>query len=271
MQNKNEVVIEKRNYTIFGISIWRLCTYFIMYSFIGYIIETLFGIATKGVWESRQSFLYGPFLGIYGVGAICIIFLSKYLNKNVFVLFVGGCLLGALIEYLTSFLAEVIVQTTWWDYSNNILNINGRICLLYSFFWGLLTIFVIKFLNPKLDKLIDKIKNKISSKLLKVFVLIITIFLFVNFLFTGFAQDLFITRTVVINDIQIRDYNRRLNRYEKLENTKWLFDFLNTIWSDKKMIKTFPNMKILDKNRDVIHMDSLFPDIQPYYIKIFDK
>jgi len=47
---------------IFEISIWRLFSYFIIYSFIGYIIETLFGIATKGVWESRQSFLYGPFL-----------------------------------------------------------------------------------------------------------------------------------------------------------------------------------------------------------------
>ncbi len=48
-----------------GISIWRILAYFIIYSFFGYIIETIFGIATKGVWESRQSFLYGPFCAIY--------------------------------------------------------------------------------------------------------------------------------------------------------------------------------------------------------------
>ena len=54
--------MKKLEQTIFGISIWKLLTYFIIYSVIGYVLETLFGIVTKGVWESRQSFLYGPFL-----------------------------------------------------------------------------------------------------------------------------------------------------------------------------------------------------------------
>lgn len=54
-------------YKILGVRIWKIFVYFIIYSFIGYIIETIFGIATMGVWQSRQSFLYGPFLGIYGV------------------------------------------------------------------------------------------------------------------------------------------------------------------------------------------------------------
>ena len=54
--------MKKSKQEIFKISIWKLCTYFVIYSVIGYIIETLFGIATKGVLESRQSFLYGPFL-----------------------------------------------------------------------------------------------------------------------------------------------------------------------------------------------------------------
>ncbi|MCI8411361.1 MAG: hypothetical protein HFJ40_02760 [Clostridia bacterium] len=54
--------MEKKKLSILGISIWKLFVYFIIYSFLGYIIETLFGIATKGVWECRQSFLYGPFL-----------------------------------------------------------------------------------------------------------------------------------------------------------------------------------------------------------------
>lgn len=73
---------KKKTPTIMGISIWRILAYFIIYSFFGYIIETIFGIATKGVWESRQSFLYGPFCAIYGLGAcIMIIFLYKY-GKN---------------------------------------------------------------------------------------------------------------------------------------------------------------------------------------------
>ncbi len=52
----------KKTFNILGISLYKLSTYFIIYSFLGYIIETIFAIATKGVLECRQSFLYGPFL-----------------------------------------------------------------------------------------------------------------------------------------------------------------------------------------------------------------
>lgn len=58
---KKEAETNKRA-TIMGLSIWRILAYFIIYSIVGYIIETIFGIITKGVWESRQSFLYGPFV-----------------------------------------------------------------------------------------------------------------------------------------------------------------------------------------------------------------
>lgn len=53
---------KNRELTILGISIWKIFAYFILYSFIGYIIETIFGILTTGLWQCRQSFLYGPFL-----------------------------------------------------------------------------------------------------------------------------------------------------------------------------------------------------------------
>ena len=76
--NKNDKKIEnKKKLKIFGISIWTILTYFIFYSIIGYVIESIFGIITKGVWESRQNFLYGPFCSIYGLGAVFIIIFSR--------------------------------------------------------------------------------------------------------------------------------------------------------------------------------------------------
>ena len=68
--NEKELRKEKKRFTILGISIWELLAYFIIYSVAGYIIETLFALVRYGVLESRQSFLYGPFCSIYGVGAI---------------------------------------------------------------------------------------------------------------------------------------------------------------------------------------------------------
>ena len=88
-KNKNTLNETKKSFSILGISIWRIFAYFIVYSILGYIIETLFGIVTKGVWESRKSFLYGPFCAIYGLGAvIMIVFLHKY-RKQYNTLFVS--------------------------------------------------------------------------------------------------------------------------------------------------------------------------------------
>ena len=78
---------EKRQFTVFGFTIWRLMAYFIIYSILGYIVETLFGLVTKGVLESRKSFLYGPFCAIYGLGAVVVILGLQKFKKNNYTLF----------------------------------------------------------------------------------------------------------------------------------------------------------------------------------------
>jgi len=99
------------------------------------------------------------FYGIYGVGAVLILVTASYFSKNNVTLFLGGYAIGTITEYLTSFLVEIILHAKWWDYTNNIFNVNGRVCLLYSAFWGILTIFLVKKFNPLLDKILDKIKE----------------------------------------------------------------------------------------------------------------
>ena len=64
--------------------IWKILIYFIIYSVFGFFIETIYAIFTKGMLESRQSFLYGPFCIVYGIAAIVLIFtLNKYKNQNI--------------------------------------------------------------------------------------------------------------------------------------------------------------------------------------------
>lgn len=211
------------------------------------------------------------FYGIYGVGAVIIIVFSQYFNKNNITLFLGGYIIGSVTEYVTSFLVEVILHTKWWDYSNNILNVNGRVCLLYSIFWGILTIFLVKKFNPLLDKAMDKIKSKIPYKLLKGIISFIIIFLIIDCIATCYAQDIFITRMVIKNDIETEDLRRREEDYKKLEKSEHFTKFINMYWNDKKMIRTFPNMKIEDKDNNIIYLNSLLPEVQPYYKKIFEK
>ncbi len=270
--NKNKKTSkDKKNITIMGISIWRILAYFIIYSFFGYIIETLFGIATKGVWESRQSFLYGPVCAIYGLGAcIMIIFLHKY-NKKYNALFIGGFIIGSITEYLVSLIGEAILGVKWWDYSDRPLNINGRICVYFSIFWGFLGIYLIASLNPKIDRLINWIKSKLTTKSLKILTTSVTIILIVDCVITAFAIDFFLVRMIYTNNIQV-PYKERIDKqYVSIyEQNEGLSKFIYKFWGDRKMLKTFPNLKVKDIDGNIIYMDS-FLDIQPYYLKIHNK
>ena len=221
-----------------------------------------------GVWQSRQSFLYGPFCCIYGLGAVVITIFSKHFNKNNFTLFLGGCFLGSIIEYSISFFIELILDIQWWDYSNNIFNIHGRTCLIYSIFWGILTILLIKYINPFLDKFMNKVFRK---KYIKKLILVTIIFLVIDCIITCYAQNVFITQIIIENDIETKDIETRKLAYEKIRENKLKNKIIEIYFSKEKMLKTFPNIKIKDKNNNIIYIDKILSDIKPYYIKIFNK
>ena len=170
---KEVEVKEKKHIKIAGITLWRIVAYFIIYSVVGFIIETIFGILTKGVLESRKSFLYGPFCSIYGLGAVLMILPLQRFKKNNYTLFAAGFVIGSIIEYLVSLIGELIFHIKWWDYSDQILNLNGRICVLFSLFWGLLAIYLMSDINKRVDKLIDFLKKKISMGILKTAVVLV--------------------------------------------------------------------------------------------------
>lgn len=258
---------DKKHITILGFSVWKILAYFIIYSFIGYIIETLFGMVTKGVWESRQSFLYGPFCGIYGMGAVVMIIFLQYFNQNNNRLFIGGFIIGSIVEYIVSWYGDVFLHIKWWDYSNMPLNINGRICVFFSLFWGFLAIYLMSYVNPKIDKLINFIKSKISIKLLKTATAVVTIFLFLDCLITGYAIEMFFVRKVHENNLQVAEKEEIDARYEEIYTNEQLTKLIHQFFGDEKMIKTFPNLKTQDVGGNMIYFDCLVGDIKPYYYK----
>lgn len=271
-QNNNSEIKVKNKLNINGISIWRILAYFIIYSVAGYVIETVYGMVTKGVWESRQSFLYGPFCGIYGLGAVVMIVCLHKISKKFNALFLGGFIVGSIVEYIVSLVGEMLLGLKWWDYSNMPLNINGRICVYYSIFWGFLGIYLIASLNPKIDKIIDWTKSKFKTyKGLKTFVTTVCILLLIDCISTAFALEFFLVRMIVKYDLNVENRDIIQQQYDKIYNNEKLSNFIYKFWGDKKMIRTFPNIKITDKEQEIIYMDSLLPDIQPYYTKVHVK
>ncbi len=257
---------EKEHIKICGISIWRILAYFVVYSVAGFIIETIFGLLTKGVLESRKSFLYGPFCSIYGLGAVLMILpLQKY-KKNNYTLFFAGFFIGSIIEYMVSLVGELIFHIKWWDYSDQMFNINGRICVLFSLFWGLLAIYLMLDINPRIDKFIDFVKSKIPANYMKTVIIFSILFLSFDLGITVYALQMFSVRIIHENNLNVSNKQLMDTLYEKIYvNDQKQKDFIYKFFDNEKMIKTFPNIKIEDVDGNILFFRDYVKDIKPYY------
>lgn len=269
--NEKELRKEKKRFTILGISIWELLAYFIIYSVAGYIIETLFALVRYGVLESRQSFLYGPFCSIYGVGAVIMILFLQYFKRNSITLFIGGFIIGSITEYLLSLVGELILHVKWWDYSNMPLNINGRICFYYSIFWGILAIFLMKAIHPKVRKLMAFILKKSSEKFTKIAIIIISVFLAIDCLISGYAINLFTIRMIAENDLNVANKEIIYEINDRLHESKFNSFLMNILFNDEKMIKTYPNLKVQQLDGTMVYFKDLLPDIKPYLFRFQEE
>lgn len=244
----------------------RILAYFIIYSFLGFIVETIFGMLTKGVIESRRSCFYGPFCCIYGLGAaIMIPGLQKFKHSN-WTLFIAGAIEGSAVEYVVSLIGELIFQIKWWDYSNMPFNINGRICILFTVFWGVLALGLMRLINPYIERMIDSIPKKIFNFL----TIFLTIFLLFDLLFTSFGLKVFYTRLIKEHNLQMKDQRNLMVTDEIMESD--IVQYLSkTAFSDEKVLKTFPNIKYEDTEGNIIWVKDILTNIRPYYYRLSPK
>lgn len=266
---KVEAKSKKKKFTIMGFSIWRLLAYFIIYSVVGFIIETVFGLITKGVIESRQSSLYLPICSIYGVGAVVMILGLQRFNKNNYSLFFGGFVIGSIIEYVVSLIGEFIFHIKWWDYSDMAFNINGRICIAFSFFWGILAIYLMSHFNPKVDRFIERVMKKVPLKVLKTGIVLSMFAIFASFIISSFALKMFFTRLVIQYDLELQNEEEYIMECTELYKNEDIRNFTLKHFSDEKMLKTYPNIKLTGKDGNIILVRDILTDIQPYYVRVF--
>lgn len=128
--------------------------YFCIYSFLGYFMESFYISCFQKKWLS-SGLLDGPYIPLYGFGAMILILVSPYLKASYFLTFITCSILMTTLEYVTSLYLEKVFHQHIWDYSHYKYNYQGRICLFYSILWGFLSILFIFYLHPYLSSLIS--------------------------------------------------------------------------------------------------------------------
>lgn len=248
------------------IEIWRICTYFIVYSVIGFLLETTFAFLVYHVIESRQSFLYGPFCSIYGVGATLMIVILKGKENNNFKLFLKGMLLGSVAEYILSFLGEKVLGMRFWDYSHEILNIKGRICLLFSIIWGIAAFILLKFINPKIDEYIDRIyKNREST--FKVLICIIMIFIIIDGTISYLATNYFIADSAQKYNLDLANEEQVFKIYNFAQKHPILKEKFDKFATAERIILFLPNVSTVLKDGAQFKLQELTPEVRNCYIR----
>lgn len=116
------------------------------YSIVGWIYESLLCSASAHRWINR-GFLNGPYCPIYGFGAVLDILLLGRI-QNPLLLFCLGAVVTCSLEYLTSYLMELLFHARWWDYSERKFNINGRVCLIGAVVFGAFSVVLILGIHP---------------------------------------------------------------------------------------------------------------------------
>lgn len=153
----------------------------------GLAIETVYHLALyHGELQDRAGLLWGPFSPIYGCGAVLVtVCLNRLWKANPFLIFCASAVIGGAFEYATSWFMEVAFGITAWDYTGQWLSIDGRTSGKYMFFWGLIGVFWVRWLLPRMLALINRIPWKVRYSLTTV----CAVLMVVDIVFTLMALD----------------------------------------------------------------------------------
>ncbi len=166
----------------------KLFILFFIYSIIGWIVEVIF-VSVESKKIVNRGFLIGPYLPIYGVGAVLITLGSiyiPYMNDSISSSFLISFVICGILEYLTSYVMEKRFSIRWWDYSTKPMNLNGRIWIGNLVLFGLAGVIVVKLINP----IIFKLFAKTTDNQFRIATIIVLIIMATDWIFSHFILKL---------------------------------------------------------------------------------
>jgi len=232
----------------------REIIFFFIYCFVGWICEEIYcSVAAKKI--VNRGFLHGPYLPIYGFGAMSVLYLLNPFINNIILLFFAGMVITSIIEYIGSFLLEKVFHIKLWDYSTYFMNINGRVCLLNSTMFGLLSLLMVYVIHPFVVSLVDFIPDLAQYYTAIVILLLMSL----DFAFSAAKMSTFNKALEELRDKR-EEFKEKLLAFNKAEMADDLIQSFKDKWAEelairkarlarrnKRIILAFPSMKSRNK------------------------
>ncbi len=158
---------------IYTFSTWLLFFYF--YCFLGWVWETCYVSVLKARWVNR-GFMRGPFLPIYGSGAIVVLIFTLPFRTNAWLVFVVGMTSATLLEYFTGAAMEKMFHVRYWDYSRQRLNLNGYICVTSSLAWGCFSVILTLYGHTPVERFV----MNMNENVLEIIVFVLTVYISID-------------------------------------------------------------------------------------------
>lgn len=132
---------------------------FILFSTLGWILEFTYRTLSNRTL-ANPGVLFGPYVPIYGFGALLLIMLYSYASHLPILYRIGIYFFTiSLMEYVTGELLLLVFKKRYWDYTDDLLNIRGHVCLPFSIYWALLAIGFEKTFYPVSMQLLQNVSN----------------------------------------------------------------------------------------------------------------
>lgn len=202
------------------------------YYFWTFILGSILGVAVETVWcvlkykklESRKGLIYGPFNPLYGVATVCLsLSINLVSNQSRGNIFLIGVVVASIIEYACSYYQEKFTGAVSWNYDQFKYNLNGRINLVYSIFWGVLTIVWFDVFMPIVENYMPLINRHRGLTIFAVIFIVI---------------DCVISLVASI---------RRLERRKKIKARTKFEERIDKLYDDERMKKIYPNSEFIDE------------------------
>lgn len=221
---------------IAGMTLYQICWYYLMYSFIGWCVEVAYHAVTQGKVVNR-GFLAGPVCPVYGFGMLSVFAVidmvsgttvSEIAKAHGVVIFLCGMILASAVEFIGGWALYHAFHARWWDYSNRPFNIGGYVCLKFSIYWGLGALLVIRVFHPVIDHISAGLfPEKVGWPIMAVFYLL-------------HLADFIVTVMIVAG------LNKKLAELDKLRaDMRIVSDDL----SEKIGTQTMESMQVIDEGR----------------------